>query len=169
MVRDSSRTVVYSVEDAWSNALDRGGRLDFFGSSLHVPTQRVFGDLATMQRYTDHWIGVARLGAFPGISDVRLRPRRGARKAHYERGGVIAIPMESPWACRESVVLHEVSHHLVMSESDSPHRATPGDPSHGPHFLGAMCWLVEEALGPEAALLLRTGYQGSGLEVRGVN
>jgi putative metallohydrolase (TIGR04338 family) len=169
MVRDSSRTVVYSVEDAWSSALDRGGRLDFFGSSLHVPVQRTFGDLVAMQRYADHWIEVARSGAFPGVSDVRLRPRRGVRKAHYERDGVIAIPLESPWACRESVVLHEVSHHLVMSESKSPHRAMPGDPPHGPHFLGAMCWLVGEALGPEAALLLRTGYQGAGLEVMGVD
>lgn len=169
MVRDASRTVVYTVEDAWSTALDRGGRLDFFGSSLDVPTQRIFGDLTAMQRYADHWIDVARSGAFPGVGHVRLRPRRGVRKAHYERDGVIAIPMESPWACRESVVLHEVSHHLVMSESQSPHRATILDAPHGPHFLGAMCWLVEEALGPEAALLLRTGYQGAGLEVRVVS
>lgn len=160
MDRDSDRSRVYAVEDAWSSVLDRGGAVDFFGSHLHLPVQRRFGDLVAMQAYVDHLMSLSGRH-LPG---VKVRSRQGQRRAHYEASadgaGVIAIPLEARWACRESVLLHELAHHAVTCD--------PGDRSgawHGQRFREAMCRLVEVALGPEAALLLRAGYQGAGLEV----
>ena len=161
-MRDTARATVYAVEDAWSRVLDRGGQVDFFGSHLDVPMQRRFGDLAAMQAYADHWLREsAVVGAV--IDPVRIRRRKGARMAHYEPAGVIAIPIEADWACTEAVLLHELAHHAVHAL----HPAAAAEP-HGPGYRGTMCWLVEQALGPQAGLLLRSGYQGAGLEVRHV-
>lgn len=160
MDRDADRSQVYAVEDAWSSVLDRGGTVDFFGSQLHVPVQRRFGDLPAMQAYADHCLAHSGLGLPP----VRVRPRQGHHRAHYEAAadgiGVIAIPLQARWACRESVLLHELAHHLVAFDPQSRCAAW-----HGRSFRQALCRLAELALGPEAALLLRTGYQGAGLEV----
>ena len=160
MDRDADRAQVYAVEDAWSSVLDRGGTVDFFGSYLHLPVQRRFGDLGAMQAYADHCLARCE-GGLPGVT---IRPRQGRRRAHYEAGadgtGVIAIPLEAKWACRESVLLHELAHHVVACDPASRTAAW-----HGRSFRQAMCRLTELALGPEAALLLRTGYLGAGLEV----
>lgn len=167
-VVDADRSRVYAVEDAWSAVLDRGGLVDFFGSALHLPTQRRFGDLAAMQAYADFCLALTGTCLPP----VRIRARRGHTQAHYEgrighRGGIgsatIAIPVQAQWACRESVLLHELAHHVVahMDDARTAYR-------HCHCFRGSMCWLVGLALGPEAALLLRAGYQGAGMEVADV-
>lgn len=161
MQRDAEVSRVYAVEDAWSAVLDRGGLVDFFGSSLQVPAQRRFGDLAAMQAYSDFCL--ARTGR--DVPAVTIRTRRGQRRAHYEAVGgaaVIAIPLQAQWACREAVLLHELAHHVTCTMFN------PGSRHHCPRFRGAMCWLAGLALGPEAALLLRTGYQGAGMEVADV-
>lgn len=144
---DRERAAVYAAEDQWSAVLDRGGRIDFFGSRLVLPVQLRFGDLAAMQAYID-----ARCAAAPALGPVRVRPRRGQARAHYA-DGVIAIPMETGWACRESVLLHELAHHVA--------RAT--QPAHGTAFRRAMLDLVLEVQGAESALVLRTCYESNGL------
>lgn len=160
MDRDADRSQVYAVEDAWSCVLDRGGPVDFFGSQLYLPVQRRFGDLSAMQAYADHCLARSGLGLPP----IRVRPRQGQRRAHYEGAAdgiaVIAIPLQARWACRESVLLHELAHHVVAFDPEVRSAAL-----HGRPFRQAICRLAELALGPEAALLLRTGYQGAGLEV----
>ena len=148
--------------------MDRGGRVDFFGSSITLTCQRRFADLASMQVYCD---GVMALGAvqssYPKAGPVRVRERAGVAKAHYEREKrTIAIPLQLEggsgvnWAGRESVLLHELTHHLVMS-------CSPGveDAPHGSAFTTAMCWLVNEVLGPQEALMLCSGYQAAGVRV----
>ena len=144
---DRDRAAVYAAEDQWSAALDRGGPIDFFGSHLVLPVQLRFGDLAAMQAYVD-----ARSAAHPHLGSVRVRPRRGQAKAHYS-DGVIAIPMESGWACRESVLLHEFAHHVVRD----------AHPPHGARFRQAMLDLVLEVQGAESALVLRTSYESNGV------
>jgi len=156
--RDVDRARTYAVEDAWSAVLDRGGEVDFFGSRLQVPIQRRFGDLPAMQTYADFCL----IRTQRGLPAVRVRQRQGQRRAHYEYGQgawTIAIPLQAQWACREAILLHELAHHVVACSTES------SSLSHCRAFRGAMCWLAELTLGPEAALLLRTGYQGSGLEV----
>jgi putative metallohydrolase (TIGR04338 family) len=95
------------------------------------------------------------------VPPVRVRERAGNGRAHYSEG-VIALPLQGlvgeRWAARESVVLHELTHHLVA-------HAHPGVAAHGPEFCGDEVLLVEIALGPEAALLLRAAFDGSGIPV----
>jgi putative metallohydrolase (TIGR04338 family) len=142
---DAYRSAVYSAEDQWSTLLDRGGRLDFFGTVLDIPMQLRFGALAAMQEYVDALVP----------DPPRVRVRKGQTRAHYEpEECVIAIPMESTWAARESVLLHETAHHLAFVHDDHV--------QHGAPFTGHMLQLVEDQLGESAALVLRAGYHESG-------
>ncbi len=161
---------MYAAEEQWSALLDRGGPVDFFGSRMVVPQQRRFGDLAAIRRYVDHVLGLAEVrAAHPDAGPVTVRERAGQRRAHYEpASATIAIPLREAWAARESVVLHEVAHHLACSLSVGPGDPARSDPRqradwHGATFRQAMCGLVAAVLGPEAALLLRTGYEEAGL------
>ena len=156
-IKDLDRSLVYSAEDLWSKALDRGGIVNFFGSTFTLPQQRVFGDLSAMQRTVDFWLQAKPLQSqFPNLAPLVVRGRQGERKAHYEPDGVIAIPLEQSWACRESVLTHEFAHHCSWN---------PDAPAHGPAFRHALVAVAECALGVEAALLLRAAYDGAGLEV----
>lgn len=145
--RDADRARVYAAEDQWSAALDRGGRIEFLGSTIDLPVQLRFGTLDAMQAYVD------RLAHQRSAPSAMVRHRRGCTKAHYE-GGQIAIPTDAGWACRESVLLHEFAHHLAGAE----HR-------HGLSYRSHMLALVDEQLGAAAALVLRVGYQAQGLMV----
>jgi putative metallohydrolase (TIGR04338 family) len=103
--------------------------------------------------------------AFAGTLPVpELRPRRGQLAAHWESPGVIALPMPrhgEPWALRESVLLHELAHHVVeLSFSTTALR-----PTHGPPFPAAVLLLVRAALGEEAAFALRVAYGESNVDV----
>jgi putative metallohydrolase (TIGR04338 family) len=155
--RDSQRALVYAAEDAWALRLDaaRQGavRAEVAGSSLVLPAEVQFGTLEAAQSYADH-----HLGGLPGVPPARLRRRRGAAKAHWEPPDVIALPVPvhgTPWALRESVLLHELAHHVDV------HRG--GDALHGPSYRACMLDLVERVLGPEAALALRVDYGEAGL------
>ena len=162
MARDQHRSAVYAAEEQWARQLARGGAIDFFGSPLQVPTERRFADIASVQAYVDAVLGlIGIITQWPGAGPVRGRERRGAGRAHYV-DGVIALPITGAvgerWAARETVVLHELAHHLVA-------RSHPGAVAHGPEFCGDELRLVEIVLGPEAALLLRAAFDGAGVPV----
>ena len=146
--RDADRAAVYAAEDQWTAAIDRGGPI--FGSRLQVPVQTRFGSLEAVERYVEHLATM-----HPGVPSVTVRHRKGKARAHYS-AGVIAIPMTAPWACRESVLLHEFAHHL---------NALSKEPAHGAQFRAALVALVERAQAPESALLLRRCYESKGLVV----
>lgn len=144
---DRHRQAVYRAEDQWSSLIDRGGTVDFFGSTLQAPVQLRFGRLEEVTTYVD------RACTDYGITAPTVRHRKGGTRAHYE-AGVIAIPTNEPWAMRESVVLHEIAHHVCVSSA--------GSTEHDEHFTSAMLDLVRTRLGFEAELLLRTGYAACG-------
>ena len=152
---------VYAVEDQWSAALDRGGSVDFFGSRLVLPTQRRFGDLASVRAYVEAVMtSEAVVRSFPDAPTPAVRERSGQSKAHYEvASGTIAIPVRSLWAGRETVVLHEIAHHLASRSAPEAGRRD----WHGLRFRITLCTLAAAMLGDEAALLLRAGYEGAGL------
>jgi putative metallohydrolase (TIGR04338 family) len=158
-----SRSAVYAAEDQWSAVLERGGVIDFFGSRLDVPAQRRFGDVPSVQRYLAAVLELPSVrAAFPDVPEVHVRERAGQTKAHYEVAtATIAIPLQSMWAAREAVVLHELSHHLNS-------RGEVVDDWHGPDYRLTMCTLVACVLGPAAALLLRAGYSEAGVPVPAV-
>ena len=166
MTQDRHRSAVYAAEDQLARLLARGGRVDFFGSSLTLPVERRFADIASIERYVDSVIALPSVrGRWPGVVPVRVRERAGGGRAHYEPGSpaVIAIPLAGPvevrWAARETVVLHEVAHHLVAM---SPPIA---EPAHGPQFCGTLLFLLGTVIGPESALALRAFLDGAGVPV----
>ncbi|MGI9196907.1 MAG: TIGR04338 family metallohydrolase [Candidatus Nanopelagicales bacterium] len=170
MSRDAQRSAVYAAEDQLARLLARGGRVDFFGSSLTLPVERRFADVDSVQRYVEAVLDVPAIRErWSGLPPVRARTRAGGGRAHYEAGdpAVIAIPLAGPvearWAARETVVLHEIAHHLTMSSAPAP--AASPEPPHGPRFCGTLLFLLGVAIGPEAALALRAFLDGAGVPV----
>jgi len=145
--RDAQRARVYRAEDAWALRLDaarRGAvRAQVAGSSLVLPAEVRFGTLEAAQAYAESLVG----------RGVTLRERKGQTKAHWEAPGTIALPVPpygDPWALRQSVLLHELAHHLDF------HRT--GSAGHGPSYVTTMLDLVAQALGEHAAFALRVDY-----------
>ena len=149
---DRYRAAVYRAEDQWSASLDRGGPVDFFGSRIDIPAQLRFGRIQEVRTYVE---SVCR---DIDVEPASVRHRKGGTRAHYS-GGVIAIPGHEPWAMRESVVLHEVAHHVCV--------ITDANVSHDGRFTATMLTLVRMRLGHEAELLLRTGYAAGGAPIEG--
>jgi putative metallohydrolase (TIGR04338 family) len=166
MARDYQRSAVYAAEELWGLRLDaarRGARRAVVaGSTLTLPREVRFGTLRAAQDYADHHLALAAGVGYDG-SDVRLRERRGQSAAHWKEPDEIALPVPrygDPWALRESVLLHEVAHHLVF------HTRTlrvSGSAHHGPSYVATMLALVEQAMGPEAAFALRVDYEEHGV------
>jgi putative metallohydrolase (TIGR04338 family) len=153
-VRDGQRARVYAAEGDWALRLDaarRGApRATIAGSQVLLPTELLFGTLEAAQAYADR--------ALTSYPPVVLRTRKGHTQAHWEPPGVIALPFPEhgqPWAMRESVLLHELAHHVAF------HSAGVAD--HGPTYRACMLELVGQALGPEAALALRVSYGEHGV------
>ena len=125
--------------------------------------QKRFADIPSVQRYVDTVLALDGIREkYPNAGPVRVRERQGQSKAHYEPStATVAIPMENRAFGRESAVLHELAHHLSVSEGLP---ATPsGTRWHGVEFRDAMLFLVSSVLGEPAALLLRAGYHSSGV------
>lgn len=129
------------------------------GSTITIPLQRVFGDLPSVQTYcTD---ALNRLWPdYPGAirQGVKVRSRKGVNWAHYENHGTIALPVHDPdrWAMREFPVLHELAHHLVDG--------MPGG-DHGTQWVRAFLQLLDQQMGPEAALLTRIMFGENGVNL----
>lgn len=137
--------------------------MEFHGSLINVPLQKRFADIPSVQRYVDGVLALDAIRArYPKAGPIRVRERHGQRSAHYEPStATIAIPMVERMFGRESVVLHEVAHHLSVSEGLP---ARPGGTRwHGNEFRETLLFLVSVVLGDEAALLLRAGYHASGV------
>lgn len=158
MARDLQRSAVYAAEQQVAAVLDRGGTIDFFGSRLVVPVERRFADIASIQRYVEAVIALPAVAQmWPGAGVPQVRERKGLDRATYS-DGVIRVPIaglaQQRWAARESVVLHEVAHHVQ-----------PDDPPHGPAFCAGILTLWRLVIGPEAELLLRAALDAAGVQV----
>ena len=149
--RDSQRARVYIAEDAWALRLDAARlgatRATVAGSSVVLPAEVQFGTLAAASVYCTEVLQGR------DVPPVLVRARRGQGRAHWEAPGTIALPVPehgTPWALRETVLLHELAHHLAFH--------LDGTADHGPSYTARMIELVESTLGPEAALALRVDY-----------
>jgi putative metallohydrolase (TIGR04338 family) len=163
--RDAQRGRVYRAEDAWAARLDvarRGAPLATVGgSALLLPSELRFGTLAAAAAYAESVLDLPAVVTLGGRLPVpELRPRRGQRSAHWEPPGVIALPVPrhgEPWALRESVLLHELAHHVGESTG-----LTTG---HSAPYPAVLLVLVQAALGEEAAFALRVAYGENNVEV----
>lgn len=156
---DRNRAKVYAAEDQFSSLMNRGGKVEFFGSVLDIPAQKRFASLESIDTYISGLFAKLDCDLMP----PRTRERKGSAKAHYEFSSqVIAIPVSGQaamWALRETLVLHECAHHVAATY------APVGESAHGPTFAASMIMLVETALGDQARLLLSTGYLELGVPV----
>ncbi len=129
--------------------LDNGGTAEFLGSAITMPVERRFGDLDGVRRYLAEVR--ERSWGFGHTPLPQVRMRKGHTRAHWS-DGVIALPDgigDAGWAMREVVVLHEYAHHVTWHV----HRIT----GHGREFQQIYLELLENAIGPEAALVVRAG------------
>ncbi|WP_458609746.1 TIGR04338 family metallohydrolase [Mycobacterium sp. C3-094] len=162
MSRDTQRAKVYAAEQFVRTMFDRAAErntrvVDFFGTQLTLPPEARFASVESVQSYVDGVLSLPAVrAAWPHAGTVRVRPRRGATAAHFEReSATIAVPEDrSRWALRELVVLHEIAHHLCDAE-----------PAHGPAFVSTLRELAAAVMGPEVAHVLRVvgateGVQG---------
>ncbi|BDH55701.1 TIGR04338 family metallohydrolase [Tsukamurella sp. PLM1] len=148
------RAAVYRAEELVRGLFDHagGGRtVDVLGVPLTLPPEARFAAVDSVQAYVDRVLGAGR---------VRVRARAGSAGAHYEAGGVIAVPAtrDGTWALRELVILHELAHHVVATSG-------AGGAAHGPSFTRAVVDLAARVMGPEAGLALRIVYTESGVAV----
>lgn len=121
---------------------------DFYGYSMQLPETRKFWTLESVAAYYQRVCSLAQVQRnWPGIEAPAVRPRKGGSVAHYEQlTQTVAIYIANRAAAiPELLVLHELAHHL---EHDG----------HGPLFRGAFIFLVQEAIGPELAMILAAGY-----------
>lgn len=142
--------------------LDRGGVVDFFGSRIDVPMQRRFADLDSVQAYVDRVLSEPMVESrYATAGPVTVQASRGRIRALYlPDTQTIQLPSDL-WAGRESVILHEVSHHLACSAGVEWERLSVR--WHGVQFREAMNIVVTCMLGEAAALLLRAGYDAAGV------
>jgi putative metallohydrolase (TIGR04338 family) len=163
--RDAQRARVYRAEDAWAASLDaarRGAALATVGgSAVLLPAERRFGALETASTYAERVLAMPEVVGVAGhLAAPELRTRRGQRSAHWEPPGAIALPVPrhgEPWALRESVLLHELAHHVGETTGISRGHRAP--------FPALVLLLVGAALGTEAAFALRVAYGEEHVEV----
>lgn len=162
--RDTQRSRVYAAEEFVRTLFDRAGQhssrmIDFFGETVTLPPEARFASVGSVQRYVDEVLALPTLAEIgPAAGPVVVRARRAVAAAHYEsRGdtGVIAVPdkLNSTWAMRELVVLHEIAHHLCG----------PDVPAHGTEFVATFCALASAVMGPEVGHVLRVVYAKEGV------
>jgi putative metallohydrolase (TIGR04338 family) len=163
--RDAQRARVYRAEDAWAVRLDaarQGAALATVGgSALVLPAERRLGSLEAAASYAARVVALPEVvAAFGPVPAPEVRPRRGTRSAHWEPPGTLALPVPvhgEPWALRETVLLHELAHHLAETTGRARGHRAP--------FPAAVLLLVQAVLGQEAAFALRVEYGGHDVEV----
>jgi putative metallohydrolase (TIGR04338 family) len=156
--RDLQRARVYRAESAWGDRLDAarvGARMaTVAGSAVLLPAERRFGTLAAVEDYAADVVTRPEVTALGHVVPApAVRVRRGVTAAHWEAPGVLALPVPrhgEPWALRESVVLHELAHHVG--------HVTGLAWRHNPPYPAVMLLLVRAVLGDEAAFALDVAY-----------
>jgi len=150
--RDSQRQKLYDAENGlrriYDAAVEIGNPVATVGGiTLTLPPEARFASIESIQTYVDRVRRLPSVEAkYPraGIP-VFVRARQGDSRAHYENArAVIAIPDGlGSWAMRETVILHELAHHLAWGDG------------HGTRFAAAFLDLLDAVLGPEIELALR--------------
>ena len=151
-MNDIGQSATYAAEHELHSLLKHasaGCSVQVAGSTLTLPVERLYGQVEDVQRYVDKVMNLSWVKqTWPNAGVVKVRGRRGARQAHYEPG-IIAIPgheVGGTWAMRETVVLHELAHHLTLGHG------------HDALFRGTLLTLLGELIGAEVAFALSVAF-----------
>jgi putative metallohydrolase (TIGR04338 family) len=156
-----------------SNPLGGNAVFQVAGSSVVLPVERKFANLADVQGYVDLVLAAEGLPQM-----VRVRDRKCAGKAHYQGTpgttgnvdtyeGVIAVPLKDYRISREMTVLHELAHHVTALAYLKALRAwvpfpvpggkrvgLPSYTAHGPEFRQSFLGLLDRHMACEVAFAL---------------
>jgi len=145
-MRDMGRAAVYEVENMVARMMERGGPVDFHGSTLNLEPDMRFGQVADMQRYVDMAWPTVGVGPAP-----RIVQSRGRQRAYYATAShTIHVPDRRVFRTR-LLLLHEIAHAVVRVSGDR-------DPGHGEAWRKTYCWILEQCGMPEVSLLIRSGF-----------
>lgn len=158
---------VYEGEHMLTDMLTEANRLDGIktvrlphGISVVLPVERMFASIETIQMYVDRVLGLTEVReAYPERASCpcAVRARKGDTKAHYQRStATIAIPYGKDlrdWAMRETVVLHELAHHLSSGHD------------HDVMFRRAQVLLLNICMGAEVGLAQTVLWDAQGLSM----
>lgn len=164
---DPDAGAVYAAEGALEHWLDQvspdSPEVRVAGQVFRPEPDLKFTDPDAFEVYVQRVLGFLAQSEFTfdgrELLPVRVRSRRGARKAEYhaaaaEEPAVIAVPpreIGGRWALRALVALHELAHHLN------------GQPGHGASWRNTHLRLLEALGHHEHAHLLQLAYVGEGL------
>jgi putative metallohydrolase (TIGR04338 family) len=152
---DRHRSEVYGAEDQVRSLLDRGGQVDFHGSTFDLPAERRFGDIGSIDRYLTALRGQP--WGFPLTPPPVVRAARTDARATWRAPGIIEVPDRTRWALRELVILHEYCHHVTYHSGRGA--------LHDRAFCEVHVELVRHALAPAVATLLLAAYSEAGAYV----
>ena len=148
---DRNASKVYQVEFALRDILDVCSEGDktyrgIAGMQLTMPVEYKFGELDHIQRYANAVIRDYNSRHDTRHKKVRVVEGRKSlhKKAYYTHGmGRITLPQRDSgsWAWRQTVVLHEIAHHLAPCQG------------HGVEFAEVMLDLLENYVGLQAGLV----------------
>lgn len=163
-MRDSQKSRVYNAEQKIRWLLDIAAEtperaVQMYGSTWYLEQDIRFTDIPSVQRYVDAVLALDTVCERWSPCPVTARARRGATKAHYCCGEIAVPPLEigGRWALREIVVLHEISHHLMVRRS-----VVEG---HGPEFCGAFVNLLGLVGKDQMSRLLEISLHEAGADV----
>jgi putative metallohydrolase (TIGR04338 family) len=156
---DPDKLATYRAEDRLQRWLVTASPSITVDVTTYTPEREArFVAPADVQRYVDRVLQHLRAGSkdYGGAEyePVRVRPRRGNTRAEYGAGVMAIPPFEAggSWALRESVILHELAHHLA------------GADGHGAAFRATFIRLLEDIGKPVWAELLHLAFISEHLE-----
>lgn len=156
-MRDFQQSKVYGAENSlhWFYDNSEVGSINLMGVPLQLEPEARFGSLESVQAYVDRVLcHPAVLSHFGTTPPVKIRERKGQRSAHYHANVIAVNTSGTGWALRETVVLHELAHHL-----------TPHDHhGHGPAFADTLITLLGLVMGDQVALALKILYDTAGVK-----
>jgi len=158
---DPERQPTYRAEDRFQRWLESSNPAVTVDVTTYTPeVESRFVAPADVQRYVNRVLAHLRNGGrdYGGAErqPINVRARRGHTRAEYGFG-VLSIPsfeVGGSWALRESVVLHEIAHHLA-GRSAGGHDAT---------FRATFIRLLEDIGKPVWAELMHLAFVSEGLE-----
>ena len=198
MSRDVQRAKVYAAEGFVRTMFDRAAErgdpvVEFFGTQLTLPPEARFGSVQSVQAYVDDVLALPAVRErWPTSGPLRVRARRGATAAHYERsggqersdrgirhGGQERSDQGKRHGGQErsdrgnrtrdvaTIAVPEDRSAWALRElvvlHEIAHHLCDADPAHGPEFVATFCQLTAAVMGAEVAFVLRMVYAKEGV------
>lgn len=163
---DIQRLKVYQAEQFVAKILEQAKKTNTYtlkvaGKNLILPREKYFTTLGQITDYVNYQVlNDPQVVYRYGLRDyLKIRKRKGNMAAHFEiKNGepCLAFPINeltTSWAQRELVILHEVTHYLLMEQTSN----------HDSWFVKTFGELVQIMLGDEVYFLFKYAFEQNGV------